>query len=57
MADSRCFEQFPHPGGEHRPGPGGHAKWNTLTAAHARKFMQTRGEWIEADGSTRRGDL
>ena len=57
MADSRCFVQFPHPGGEHRPGPGGHAAWNTLRAAHARRFMQTRGEWIEADGSTRRGDV
>ena len=57
MADSRCFVQFPHPGGEHRPGPGGHAAWNTLAAPHARKFMQARGEWIEADGSTRRGDL
>ena len=57
MADSRCFVQFPHPGGEHRPGPGGHAAWNTLAAAHARKFMQTSGEWIEADGNTRCGDL
>ena len=57
MADSRCFVQFPHPGGEHRPGPGGHAAWNTLAATHARGFMQTRGEWIEADGSTRRGDV
>ena len=57
MADSRCFVRFPHPGGEHRPGPGGHAAWKTLRAAHARKFMQMRGEWIEADGSIRRGDL
>ena len=57
MTDSRCFVQFPHPGGERRPGPGGHAAWNTLRAAHARKFMQTGGEWIEADGSTYRGDL
>ena len=57
MADSRRFVQFPHPGGEYRPRQGGHAAWNTLRAAHARKFMQTSGEWIEADGSIGRGDL
>ena len=57
MADSCCFVQFPHPGGEHRPGPSRGRSWNTLTAAHARKFMQLSGEWIDTDGSTASRDL
>lgn len=54
MADSCCFVQFPHPGREAGPRVG--RAWNTLNATHARKFMQLRGEWIRADGSTRSGD-
>ncbi len=57
MAASCCFVQFPHPGAEHRPGPSGGRAWNTLTAAHARKFMQLSGEWIDTDGRTASGDL
>ena len=57
MAASCCFVQFPHPGTEHRPGPSGGRAWNTLTAAHARKFMQLSGEWIDTDDRTASGDL
>ena len=57
MADSCCFVQFPHPGAEHRPGPSGGRSWNTLAAAHARKFMQLAGRWIDTDGNTANGDL
>ena len=55
MADSCCFVQLPHPGREADP-RGGRA-WSTLAATHARKFMQVRGEWIQADGSAGSGDL
>ena len=55
MADSCCFVQFPHPGRE--AGPRGGRAWSTLAATHARKFMQVRGEWIQADGSVGSGDL
>lgn len=55
MADSCCFVQFPHPGREADP-RSGHA-WSFRTASHARKFMQMRGGWIEADGTTGSGDL
>ena len=55
MANSCCFVQFPHPGREAGP-RSGHV-WSTLKANHARKFMQLRGEWIEADGTTGSGDL
>ena len=57
MAGSCCFVQFPHPGAEHGPGPSRGRAWNTLTAAHARKFMQPTGEWIDADSNTASGDL
>ena len=55
MADSCCFVQLPHPGRE--AGPRGGRAWSTLAATHARKFMQVRGEWIQADGSAGSGDL
>ena len=62
MADRRCFVQFPHPGGEHRPD--GHRKigWNKTRRnkrdnPHRRKFMQFRGEWIDEDGNTPTDDL
>ena len=57
MVDSCCFVQFPHPGREARLGRKGGGGWSTLAATHARKFMQARGEWIEAGGCLRSGDL
>ena len=57
MTDSRSFVQFSHPGREHEPDLGRCKAWNTWDAAHARKFMQFRGQWIEEGGSTRSGDL
>ena len=57
MADRRCFIQFPHPGGEHQPDPGGGRAWNTYSYAHARKFMQTPGTWTDEHGHQHSGDL
>ena len=47
--------ELPHPGRE--AGPRGGRAWSTLAATYARKFMQARGEWIQADGSACSGDL
>ena len=62
MADKRCFVQFPHPGGEHKPD--GHRKigWNknhrnNRVNPHKRKFMQFRGEWIDKDNNKQPGNL
>ena len=57
VSDSACFVQFPHPGGEHWPDPGGGKGWNTYDSRHARKFMQLRGNWIAGDGSAHGGEL
>ena len=57
MVDSCCFVQFPHPGREARLSRKGGGGWSTLAATHARKFMHARGEWIEAGGRLRSGDL
>ena len=57
MSDSACFVQFPHPGGEHWPDPGGGKGWNTYDSRHARKFMQLSGSWIAGDGSAQSGEL
>ena len=57
MADERCFVQFSHPGGEHRPDRSGSKAWNTLASSHARKFMQFPGRWIASDDSPHRGEL
>lgn len=57
MPNSRCFIQFPHPGGEYRPGPSGWDQWNDLRCAHARKFMQFDGEWIDDAGGRHSGEL
>lgn len=63
MADNRCFVQFPHPGGEHRPDGNGKIGWNKVYRdsgkenPHKRKFMQFHGEWAEEDGTTRPDNL
>ena len=55
MDDKRCFVQFPHPGGEHRPDHGDHIDWNPRKRngkenPHRRKFLQFDGEWIDRNG-------
>ncbi len=62
MDYKRCFVQFPHPGGEHKPDGSGNIGWNKTHRnnrpnGHKRKFMQVRGGWIEEDGTKRSGDL
>ena len=57
MADNQRFVQFPHPGREHEPDPGGGKAWNTTKTTHARKFMEFGGKWIEGDDSARSGSL
>lgn len=57
MANSRCFIQFPHPGGEHQPDPTGYKAWNTYDYAHARKFMQFEGQWTDENGQQHLGEL
>ena len=57
MADKRCFVQFPHPGGEHRPDRNGKVGWNEYHRPHKRKFMRLRGEWVDADGNRQPDDL
>ena len=57
MADERCFVQFSHPGGEHRPDRSGSKAWHTRPSSHARKFMQFPGRWIASDDSPHRGEL
>ena len=56
MADKRCFVQFPHPGGEHKPDVHNAIGWNKTRRnkkpnPHKRKFMQFRGKWIDEDGN------
>lgn len=55
MDDKRCFVQFPHPGGEHRPDCGEHIGWNLRyrngrANPHRRKFLEFPGEWTDSDG-------
>ncbi len=57
MAGSGSFVQLPHPGGEHRPDPGGHKAWTDYDSGHARKFMQMRGRSVDRQGVQRSGDL
>ena len=50
MADKRCFVQFPHPGGEHKPDGSDKIGWNKTRRNnrpnnHKRKFMQFPGKW------------
>lgn len=53
MADKRCFVQFSHPGGEHKPDRDGKVSWNKRCRDHKRKFMQLRGEWVDQNGNRR----
>lgn len=69
--DCRCFVQFWHPGPEHRPDRDGGKTWHRRfkpprkfkngrpqsPRPHMRKFMQLRGQWIDAAGDRRRGAL
>ncbi len=57
MADSRCFVQFSHPGAEHVPNRGCEKAWHKLKNLHRRKFMQLRGQWIDANANTQTGVL
>jgi hypothetical protein len=44
--DAPCVVQFPHPGAEHGPDPGGdRTRWPAATSPHGRKFMLARGTW------------
>ena len=50
MADKRCFVQFPHPEGEHKPDGSDKIGWNKTRRNnrpnnHKRKFMQFPGKW------------
>lgn len=47
MNEELCFVQFPHPGGEHRPGPNDITPWNT--GVHRRKFLVSNGQWVDND--------
>ena len=62
MADKRCFVQFPHPGGEHKPDGSDKISWNKTRRNnrpnnHKRKFMQFPGKWTASDDSPHRGEL
>ena len=57
MADSRCFVQFSHPGGEHQPDRGPEKAWQRQEHGHGRKFMQLHGQWIEENGDRQTGAL
>lgn len=57
MTDKRCFIQFPHPGGEHKPDRNGKIGWNKRCRPHKRKFMRLRGEWIDGSGNRHCDDL
>jgi hypothetical protein len=54
MRDRRCFVQFIHPGGEHRPDAGDRKRWNVRN--HQRKFLRRPGRYI-AHCQQREGDL
>jgi hypothetical protein len=49
-----AFVQFPHPGGEHNPRTE-QMPWNT--DQHRRKFLVTRGRYVDADECTGEADL
>jgi hypothetical protein len=50
MRDRRCFVQFTHPGGEHRPDVGDLKCWNCRE--HRRKYLKSVGRYL--DGETMR---
>jgi hypothetical protein len=54
MRERRCFAQFIHPGGEHSPDQGDLKFWNR--AAHRRKFLRSRGRYIEG-GEVKEDDI
>ncbi len=45
--------QFPHPGSEHKPGPGDSGRMGWNAGQHKRKFLEAPGRWItdDSDGS------
>ena len=45
MRERRCFVQFIHPGGEHRPDDGDFKFWNRN--AHRRKFLKSGGRYLD----------
>ena len=56
MVDKRCFVQFPHPGGEHKPDGDRKIGWNKTYRnnklnPHKRKFMQFQGKWADENGN------
>ena len=57
MSNSPCFIQFPHPGSEHQPDPGGNKAWNNYSYQHARKFMQIQGRWTDTNNTQHSADL
>lgn len=54
MRDRRCFVQFIHPGGEHRPDDGDLKRWNR--SQHQRKFLRSHGRFLDG-GELREGEL
>lgn len=54
MADTACFVQFPHPGGEHRFA-GDEMPWNV--GRHGRKFLVARGRYVDGDDRRREGEM
>ena len=54
MKDSRCFIQFIHPGGGHRPDSNGVKYWNMRQ--HRRKFLKSCGRYIRGN-SLHEGEL
>jgi hypothetical protein len=53
-SDRRCFVQFIHPGGEHRPDPDGMKSWNC--GSHRRKFLTSRGRYSD-DSHVQEGEI
>jgi len=57
MPDIYRFVQFPHPGGEQKPGRDGTVGWNKLHNPHKRKFMRVQGDYrIFKDGETHKNE-
>jgi hypothetical protein len=54
MLERRCFVQFIHPGGEHRPDGGGLRIWNR--GLHRRKFLKSRGRYLDR-GALKEGEI
>lgn len=59
MENKRCFVQFMHPGGEHKPDgmtPTGEAMKDWNTGEHKRKFLCNRGEYLTEPGASPQTD-